>query len=394
MKKHLAMLCGVYFPEPSPTGLCVKRFASLLKGTYDIDIICISSADTPKQTVQDGFTVYALLGERMKAERRSHGPVRKLLHAAGAVQMKASVLGNLSWFQKAALEQLTQLHRQHPLDAVFSVCSPFAAHCAARSFHSENPQVRWCAYTVDPLASQNRIRPFFVSSEKLAALECATCSSADVLLLSEEISHIRQDLRGCNPSSRVLPYMLPMLPLSDDWEPDFSKQHINCVYAGRFYADLRNPKPMLEAFCSLPDKTVRLHLYSTGCEQIVSDYAARDCRIVLHTPVTHNKIPAIYRAADILVNVENSVSDYFPSKTFEYIAACKPILSFGHGQSNALLAAHPAAFLTDGTKTDVPSLECFLKTNRSRMISSEEIAAIYGKHSAMNIQHILTEALL
>ena len=42
MKKHLAIICGVFYPNPSATGKSAKQFAELLSDEYDIDVICLS----------------------------------------------------------------------------------------------------------------------------------------------------------------------------------------------------------------------------------------------------------------------------------------------------------------------------------------------------------------
>ena len=394
MKKHLAVLCGVYYPAPSPTGLCTKRYLSLLRYSFDIDVICISSAEKPMLAEEDGVRVYALLGKRMKTERRGGTLTRAAAHAIGVVQMKTAVLGNLTWFREQALARLKEIHSERPVDAVLSVCSPFAAHCAARKFKRENPKVRWCAYTVDPYAADGRIRPLFYSKERLAAFECEVSAGADVLLLSEEVYAVRSDIRGCGADCRKLPYLLPELSDAAPAEPAFSKENINCVYAGRFYPKLRNPELMLQAFHAVSNPDIRLHLYSTGCEDIVNQYSAQDSRILPHAPVSYEKIREIYKSADVLVNVENSSPEFLPSKLFEYIAACRPIVSFGSGQSRELLKAHPAALHISCTEEAEKDLQQFLETKRGVTIAADEIERLYERHSQNSIRSILTDALL
>lgn len=393
MKKHLAVLCGVYYPSPSPTGLCTKRYLSLLKDSYEIDVICISSAEKPMEAEEDGDRVHALLGRRMQAARRGGALTRAAARAIGAAQIKTAVLGNLAWFEKQALALLRQLHEERPVDAVFSVCSPFAAHCAAEAFKRENPNVRWCAYTVDPYAADSRIRPLFYSKARLAARECAVSARADVLLLSEEVYAARADLRSCAPDCRRLPYLLPKVSEAPLQTAEFSSGQINCVYAGRFYPKLRDPEPMLQAFHAASDPDIRLHLYSTGCEDTVERYAAQDGRILLHAPVPHEKIGEIYQSADCLINVENSTPEFLPSKLFEYIAACRPIVSFGSGQSRELLRKHPKALHISDAEDAKRDLQTFLKTNRGVRIPAAEIETIYGRHCPDSIRRLLAAAL-
>ena len=394
MKNHLAVRCGVYYPSPSPTGLCTKRYLSLLRDVFEIDVICISSAEKPMQAEEDGVRVHALLGRRMQTERRGGALIRTAAHAIGGAQIKTSVLGNLAWFRDQALDLLKQIHSERPVDAVFSVCSPFAAHCAAEEFKRENPNVRWCAYTVDPYAADGRIRPLFYNRERLAAIECEVSAHADVLLLSEEVYAAREDLRSCCSDCRKLPYLLPEISGAPLQNAEFSNEFINCVYAGRFYPKLRDPEPMLQAFRAVSNPDIRLYLYSTGCEDTVRKYAAQDGRILLHAPVSHEKIGEIYQSADVLVNVENSSPEFLPSKLFEYIAACRPIVSFGSGQSRELLKAHPAALHISCAEDAERSLQRFLETGRGAVIAADEIERAYERHSRNSIRRILTAALL
>ncbi|MBQ6431389.1 MAG: glycosyltransferase [Oscillospiraceae bacterium] len=393
MKKHLAVLCGVYYPSPSPTGLCTKRYLSLLTDSYDIDVICISSCDAPKQAEENGIRVHALLGKRMQLERRGSTLTRTAAHVIGGAQMKTAALGNLAWFRKQALEVLNQLHRRQPLDAVFSVCSPFAAHAAAKAFKQEHPTLRWCAYTVDPYAAAGRVRPLFYGKERLAAFERSVCACADVLLLSEEVYNAREDLRCCADDCRRLPYLLPKVSEAPTQNSEFSNAYIHCVYAGRFYPKIRNPEPMLAAFHAVSDPDIRLHLYSTGCEDTVRKYAALDSRILLHAPVSHEKIGEIYRSADCLINIENSLPEFLPSKLFEYIAACRPIISFGSGQSRELLSKHPAALHISNAEDAEKNLQAFIEGNRGKVIPAAEIESSFRHHGGESIRRILERAL-
>ena len=150
---------------------------------------------------------------------------------------------------------------------------------------------------------------------------------------------------------------------------------------------------MLAAFHALADPKIRLHLYSTGCEDLVKRFAAQDGRIRLHAPVSHEKIGEIYRCADVLINVENSLPEFMPSKLFEYIAACRPIVSFGSGQSRQLLAKHPAALLVSDANDAGARLRAFLEKNHGRQIAADEIETVYERHSRNSIHRILIKAL-
>ncbi len=397
MKEHLVILCGVYYPEPSPTGLCARRFASLLSGEYDVEIICLSERGGNETVTGDrGMPVHVLCGRRMAMEHKSRGVAKKLLHLLGGVQIKSSLLGNLKWYRRAAGKKLEQLHRQRPVDAVLSVCSPFAAHCAAMDFKAKHPAVRWCGYTVDPYAVKGRIRPLGMSLEALVRAERRVLSRMDALLLSEEVFESRPELYADARSCARLPYMLPQLPAGQVPGGRFDPRYINCVYAGSFYRDIRNPETMLKTFAQLRDLPVRLHLFSRGCEDIVQKYTGQTDRILVRERVTPDEMAAVYAEADVLVNVDNASAEFMPSKIFEYIVSGKPIVNFyATGRGRQILDAYPLCLQLDNGSAEpgTEALQEFLQSCSRQQLSGEEVVARYRKHAPEEIFKVLMGAL-
>lgn len=391
MKKHLAVICGIFYPEPSPTGLCAGRFSELLLTDYEIDLICISSNGLSETAVlKNGITVHTLAGTRLSKEKAASGLTKKILHFAGSAQLKLFFLGNLSWYRKAAKACLEKINSDYPLDAVFSICSPFSAHYAAMDFKSKYPSVHWCAYTVDPYSTENRIRAVTCSLKKLKNKERYVLSKPDSLLLSEEVYESRKDLYENRPDCRPLPYILPERELPEGKRRFFKAEDINCVYAGSFYKDIRNPEEMLKTFAALKDARIKLHLFSAGCEELVERYVGECPNIILHSRIPHADIPALYRDADILVEVSNNVAEFLPSKTYEYIATGKPILSFGNG--NKALEAYPLALSISTAADSGKSAKEFILKNKGSVLSEKEIRDIYRKHTAPVVKQILLDS--
>lgn len=398
MKKHLAMLCGIYYPNPSPTGLCAKRYANLLKNEYDIEIIFMqSSAEEVELTDENGFRLHGICGARLRREYTSSGAVKKALHLAGIAEIKMKALGNMSWYRSKALKKLKEIHEKQPLDAVFTVCSPFAAHAAGADFKKLYQGVWHTAYTVDPYSSKNRVRPFFMTYGKLAELEKDILSKADFLLLSEELYKTRPDIYSGAKNCLPLPYMLPAFYEAAAEKRYFDEAGVHCVYAGRFYEDIRNPEYMLKTFAALENKDIKLHLFSIGCEGIVNRYAGKNPNIIMHSLVSQNEIKEIYAQADALVGVGNSISEFMPSKIYEYIAACKPILFFNYGNNhNEVLNGYPSSrqfCSAESTENSAKELTAFVKNLDSRDISRGEIENAYKENTPANITEILRTAL-
>lgn len=397
MKEKIAIVCGIYYPDPSPTGLCVKRFVEMLTDKYEISLICISSDGFDEVVYRENITIYRLAGWRMSLENKAAKYLKKILHLAGAVQMKTSLLGNLTWYRKKAYNCLQSINKKNRLNAVFSICSPFAAHCAAMDFKEKFKDIRWCAYTVDPYSSRDRIRPFNYSIDKLIKKEKYVLMKADRLLVSEEIFENRKDLCHGHLYVEKLPYILPSNICSGGERSFFNFKDINCVYAGRFYKDIRNPQHMLKVFYEIKDPKIKLHLFSVGCEDIVNYYSKLNSNIIHHEFVPHSKMSEVFRDSDILISISNNLSEFLPSKIFEYIATGKPIVEFSENQEiskNSILNRYPIALiLNENSENSCRQVEDFCNLYSRVELPYTMIEKIYESHSSENIKRILEKAI-
>ena len=393
-KKHLVIICGIYYPEPSPTGLCVKRFVELLKDDYNIDVICISSNnETEDIETSDGIIIHALAGGLYSKEKVARGIIKKLVHQLTRFQLVTCGLGNLNWFRKKALKTLGYIEKEKRIDLILSVCSPFVAHVAARDYKQKHRYIYWCGYTVDPYSSFKRIRPFWCSRKNLIHKEKDVLMKMDHLLISDEVFRNREDLFNGHQSYEVLPYMLPALTLPDLKENNFNNEVVNFVYAGRFYEDIRNPEPLLKTFAKICDNKFRLHLYCAGCESIVEKFIGLSNGIIKHPLVPHDEMVKIYAMSDVLVTVANSTSEFLPSKTFEYIATGKPIISFDLYSTDKVLDKYPLCLRISNIENDTPKrIKEFVTNANNKKISQIEINRIYWRNTQENIKSIFTSS--
>ena len=395
MKKHLAIVCGVYYPEASPTGVCVKRIVEVLADVYDIDIVCIASDGKDTSVIKQTENIHAVGCKRIELEAKSYGIKKIFFHAIGGLQIKTKLLGNLSWYRKAALHKLIEIHSERKLDVVFTVCSPFASHLAGIDMVERFPEIKHCGYTVDPYSTPCRIRPFFISRDKLVLIENKVLCNIGNLLVSEEVYENRSDLLLGLRNCTALPYMLPTFNMVEVNEKLCPTSGVDCVYAGRFYEDIRNPEFLLRVFAKLSDQNVRLHLFSVGCDEIIRQYEAKYSNIICHEQVSHELISTVYKQADILIGVGNTIAEFMPSKTFEYIAALKPIIFVNHAtMTNKILDMHPEVIqISDASNVDEAAelVKDFCIQNENKQLDQDVVKKIYYKHSLDNIKKILLE---
>lgn len=397
MKKHLVIICGVMYPDASATGICAQRFADLLSNDFEIDIICISSdMNTVSVEYSAGIRIHALSGGAMWMEAHSKGVLKKLSHIFGQIQIKTIFLGNMRWFVNAALKKMEEIDRKNKVDAIFSVCSPLSAHCAALRFRESHRAIHWVAYTVDLYAIPERIRPFFCTLEKLSKKELRILQGADAVFISEEIYTNHSEIVANLNNVERLPYVIPEREIIEDNPKSLEKAHIDCVFAGSLYKELRNPKVMLDVFSRMTDKRIKLHLYCAGCDDLVMKYSSKCDSIIVHGRVKYEEIQRVYQKADVLVNIGNANTDFIPSKTFEYIATGKPIINFYYGiEPDNVLRKYPLAFHISNTKMQcsICGIEEFLEMNRDKVLLREEVEELYPQNSSSYVKQILVSEL-
>ena len=395
MKKHLAMIVGGYYPTPSPTGKCAEQYVSLIQDDYEIDVVCIARSDDKsyvynKKNVYPAGCSYVYFQKEIENKLRFlHAGSKALLRIWNSVHQP----NNLHWYVNAAYKKLEDIHSDKPIDVIFSVGAPMAAHCAAMQFKAFYPEVRWVTYSVDSYAAQNKNRKRFRSFEK------GVLGKSDYNLLSEEIYNNSPFLYD-DFSDRVgtLPYLLPAIRHEMSHNHYFDSSKTNFVYAGSFYKEIRSPSFLLEAFMHTREDAV-LHLFcSSDCDELINQaVAASHGKIVRHGIVGPDEIADVYTEADVLVSVGNSLPEFKPSKTFEYIATCKPILNIYYkGLRDDVLENYPMSLQICNSAEAILSakeIDEFISISAGKMVLEDEIKTRFKKYMPDNIQTIMTNAL-
>ena len=410
--KHLVLVVGIYYPQPSPTGKCAKDYVSLLKDKYNVDVIYIQSGLEKIYGRNVGNeTLYGLSNWRLWLEtwflERSKKTANKFLNnilllgvlimkVIGRLQSMVLFPNNLRWFYKEAYKTLCRIHKENPIDVVFTVNSPFSAHLAGDLFKKKYPNVKWVTYTVDPFYVSHKIgRVWNWNRNKAFLAEACFLKSADTNFLSEEVYENSKELyEEIGYKTFSLPYLMPTI---ERWSDNkiFDSSKINLVYAGRFYKDIRNPEFLLKTILLTQNKDIVLHLYSASdCEDVINEYVEKSAgKIIRHPLVTHQEIQKVLLSADILVSVGNSVPEFKPSKIFEYIVTGRPIINFyQNGLIDNVLARHPLVLQVDMQKSLLANSEFeeFCYAVKGRIIPQSNLESIYEKYSEQSIKKILS----
>jgi len=147
----------------------------------------------------------------------------------------------------------------------------------------------------------------------------------------------------------------------------------------------------------MKSENIVLHLYYTGCNNIVSKYVDMET-IIVHPIVSQSEMKEIYASADILIGVGNAVKDFLPSKTFEYIATRKPIVYFNSNNvHNKILDAYSLSLqLSDKTckNENAARLELFCTSHKGNLADKDHILHSYQRNSEDYIKALLKESFV
>lgn len=401
--KHLVLISGSVYPNPSPTGRVFMEYVEPLLENYRISIVYMSDTlhdNTPHYW--RGYHLYPRCNWRMRIEQRfsqGQGVLAKgmvtLAKMIGRVQTRLFMPNNLRWFWKSASRALETINTKYPIDAIFSVSSPFAAHMAAHEYKSKHPSVKWLSYTVDPYSSTMHLFPIGVNLQKATKFELRQLETANVRFMSEELIANRRDLSD-NLKFEALPYLLPFEKAGDGSNSnagiEFDESKVVMVYAGSFYVKDRNPGVMLKTIYELRHNAIELHVFSSGaCVDMVQHYAALpESNIFFHGKVTRETLLGVYKKADILVNIANRNPESSPSKIFEYIMLRKPIIEFSNITKSGYLVQYPKSLvLSDNDDRMAEKVLSFSKSNKGVEVDIEELEHIYQKHLRANITNLI-----
>ncbi len=394
-KKHITMVVGGYYPNPSPTGKCSEQYISLVQDEFEIDVVCIENINNCNFQY-NAKNVYPVSCKYVKFQK-SIKDRYKLIYLVSKLLLRFwncfHQPNNLHWYYKAAYKKLEEINSENPIDVIFSSGAPIAAHCAAMKFKELHPATRWVSYSVDSYAAQNQQKKRFINFER------NVISKSDYVLLSEEIyknsSFLYDSFR-----ERVcaLPYLLPHMSKNNHQNFIFDNDKINFVYAGSFYRRIRNPIFLLKTFMLMSDNMV-LHLFCTSdCEDLINQIVASSSgKIIRHEIVGPDEIPSVYDSADVLVSVGNSLPEFKPSKTFEYIASRKPIVNFFYnGNRDDVLDSYPMSLQicnSKDVKLAAKELEAFGIKYAHKMVLEDQVIKEYSKHMPLSIRNILINAI-
>lgn len=415
MKRALIIL-GNYSPSPSSVANCMNPLIKKLSETYIIDIVTDRKrVDIPEYERKKNVSVYRVDDYRIMNtiysnelnKINSSYPLRKMTKLFTTILktlyyiryvMFAKEQGTAGWEERRVLDKIVELDKKYKYDIMISASQPFQSHYIAEQFkYIRGDSLKWIVFQFDPFTFNDEIKVSQRCRKKMYIDEKRILTKCDAVFLTPELYDYYKKKNYIQITSKV--NLLPFANL-EQVEFDSTKVNknymlenkINCLFTGRLYGDIRNPKRVLDVFSKLDDE---IHLV------MMTNYSInemKECSPNNYLPSMipfQNRDTALYNllCADILVNIGNTVEHQVPGKIFEYMSTGKPIIHFSkiiNDPALKYLELYPNALIVKEWELDkisyVKILEEFCKENHNHKLTFEKVEQSLGEYSGEAVQ--------
>lgn len=304
---NLLILTGPLYPQRSNnTNLLLKLLPELQK-EHTVTLAAPAGDGEMPETI-DGVPVCWLRDRRDLYRRTVIPALGKLLDRKGHSDLvQALVL-------RRALKKLS-------FDAVLCSMEPWPPALALFGIKG----CRKFLYLMDPPAAALDTPATPLRSKMLKRL----LTDQEVVLTTPFIRDALE-ARGIRANYREVgfPMLVPNPIIPTDSDIPMPQDKINLLFTGWLYSDIRSPRYFLDIARHL-DERFRIVFMGKECELLRERFDFQTGAEIVTLP--NQPYQAALNAmanADILINIGNSIPVHMPSKTLEYINACKPIVNF------------------------------------------------------------------
>jgi len=400
-KKELVIITNICYPICSAVGNLSLKCAEYLSEKYNIRIISLQDGNysingeeindfkiyTVSQKIYKNYFVFRdkLNNNNNKIKRIYYFIMFITSKIIMYVERKFLFMDNRWWFEKEVNKVLNNLWIEKKFDAILSVSSPIGSHISAMKFKKKHPEIFWVSYWGDLFSGKNFKQNILIPHVKYIELENKIINNSDYVMATSEIYDEFLKRNNCNKLERIN-YVLKEDILNICEKNKVTKNErplIICM--GSFQSKVRNPEYMLKIFNKLSIK-YDLELYTSGCEEIILKYINKNVKnIKFMGRVKYEDLKKRLKDANFLINIGNSLSSSVPSKIFELISYCKPIIDFYYLNNRLeILDNYPIIIRIEMNNNDdalITDLEEFIVNNQNENISTSKIREIFGDYS-------------
>lgn len=175
-------------------------------------------------------------------------------------------------------------------------------------------------------------------------------------------------------------------------EEKLSGKQIHCFFVGTFYKEIRNPEYMFRLFSDLRMGNIMLHVVGASGWEYCDDGEEISDRIKFHGKCPAEEAFQYMKNADVLVSLNNTVTNQMPGKIFDYISTGKPIINIckiPKCPTLKILERYPLVLNIlegEGEWTEIVNRVIhFCSENWGKSLSYDEVEKLYHDYTIENV---------
>lgn len=225
----------------------------------------------------------------------------------------------------ACYKMLKKLRTEN-FDVIIPICGLYETAAAALKFIKKYNS-KMVLYLMDPCATNARFAGKL--EQKAVQFEKEIFESASAIITTPigyaEAVHMYPE----NIKKKLYVVAYPNISSKENEMNVVAGIKYRCVFAGKIYAHSRNPRYTLRLFNLLKNPELELHFIGITESDLRAFIPGNklEKNVICHGVVPLDEARNEIARADFLINIGNIMTNQVPSKVFEYMSACKPIIS-------------------------------------------------------------------
>ena len=383
----------------SANALCDEKIINLLKRDKQYEINCLTYKNENQAKVGKYNDIKVFRFRRslwwdivIKAKQNkglSPSFILKLDHLLLRIKQVLTIpifpIVNLKSCIKFALKAYN-LQKKNNYDIVISehhgIDSLLAGYFLKRHF----PQIKFVAILWDPISAKTPVR--YLSARyalnRSIALERSMLKHADYVIgMKSSENTVSVYNLGYDEKHKFFDIPGIVEQVATTYKcPQLKDGYVNIVYSGVLSLPDRDPSYLIDIINLCPfAERVNLVFFCTGFGRVILEQKSDVFKgiISICDYIPHADLLSVYRDSDVLLNFGGVNESMVPSKIFEYMSMCKPILStykIDNEASKHYLDRYPSALCLDERKSldeNALLLQEFLQNIDRLQVSFEEV---------------------
>lgn len=374
-KDNILVVSSDFSPIISANGVCANNLIEVFQNrNYRVRVLCPQGSFRNVEEVINGVRIKKITTNPI-TNAIKNVRIRNLIH-------RINLLFHFFMYPLNSITALVQFVltiksyiSKDDIGLVLAINKPLIG-CLASAIVKRTTKIDFNFIVYDVDSFSNTIEGKYVNKRLKSKLfqkwERYIFNNADcIIVMYNHAKFYSQEKYNCY-SQKMIVANFPVLRVVNSY-CDSPLQGMNtplCVFLGTLSRSYRDPTRVCEVFKELPSVNFNLYGRIEDSVNIVNNFSKDTNGRINHGGVTSFfDGQKLLQEADILVSIGNSNSDMVPSKTFEYLSYCKPIIHFFSFRDDPVLEAlaeYPLSLLLDLNRPIyelVMEAELFIKTN-------------------------------